>query len=82
MGRFFISACNPTFSKVVLGGYRIEKTELKFTINGETVCADVAETTTEEFCKTFILKAPVTPEALRFEFQGEEPEIYEIEVLK
>ena len=51
-------------------------------MNGETVCADVAETTTEEFCKTFILKAPVTPEALRFEFQGEEPEIYEIEVLK
>lgn len=75
-----LTKVNPTFTKVVLNGYHIENAELKFTVGGEIVAADVAETKTEEFSKTFILKAPVTPEAMRFEFQGVDAEIYEIEV--
>lgn len=69
----------PAFTKVVLGGYQIEQTQLKIKVNGEWVDADVIDTKTEEFAKTFILKTPVTPEAMRFEFQGIPAEIYEIE---
>ena len=69
-----------TFSKVVLHGWKLEDTVLKFRNGEELVEANVAETETEEFSKTFILAESVTPDAMRFEFGGKMVEIYELEV--
>jgi len=76
-----VSKFHPTFTKVVLHGYNIEDAELKFK-NGETcVAAEVESVSTDEFSKTFLLKAPVTPDALRFDFFAQLPiELYELEV--
>jgi len=74
-----ISEVKPTFTKVVLRGYGIENTELKFKTGEELTAPELADIQTEEFAKTFLLKAPADPDVLRFEFQGKTVEIYEIE---
>ena len=40
----------------------------------------VAETSCEEYAKTFLLAETVKPDALRLEFNGQQVELYEIEV--
>ena len=57
----------------------IEEGELKFRVGDELITPIVAETQIAEYAKTFILSETVTPDALRFEFQGKRVEIYEIE---
>ena len=71
---------NVTFQKVVLHGWKLENTVLKFRNGDSLVEAKTAETATEEFSKTFILVEPVTPDAMRFEFGGKMVEIFELEV--
>jgi len=76
-----LTKVKPTFTKVVLYGYNVDDGVLKLRIGGELQTAEVTESHTEEFCKTFLLKNAVTPDGLRFEFSGrEEVEFYEIEV--
>ena len=70
----------PTFNKVAIKGYGIEDTQIKVRIGGELVAPVVTDTVTEEYSKTFLLAEPVAPEALRFEFQGKEVELYELQV--
>ena len=72
----------PTFSKVVLSGWHLEDVQLKLRVNGELVTPECADIRSEEFCVTFNLKEPVSPEAMRFEFPQERIEVYEIEVFK
>ena len=69
-----------TFQKVVLHGWKLENTVLKFRNGDSLVEAKTSETATEEFSKTFILAEPVTPDAMRFEFGGKMVEIFELEV--
>ena len=71
----------PTFTKVTVYGYLIENTQIKVSVGGEMVEPAIAETKTEEFSKTFFLTEPVTADALRFEFNSEKVEIYELEVM-
>jgi hypothetical protein len=52
-----------------------------FYFAAEMVEPAIAETKTEEFSKTFVLTEPVTADALRFEFNSEKVEIYELEVM-
>ena len=75
-----LTKVKPTFQKIVLHGWKLEDTVLKFRNGDELVDAKVAESSTEEFCKTFILAEPVTPDAIRFEFGGKLIELYELEV--
>ena len=76
-----LSKVQPTFSKVVLHGYRIDDAKLMFKNGDALTDAEVVSTETTEFSKTFILKAPVTPEVLRLEFFSHLPiELYELEV--
>ena len=75
-----LTKVKPTFNKVVLRGLNVEQTEIKFRVGEELVVPAVTETATEEYAKTFVLSQSVTPDGLRFEFQGKTVELYEIEV--
>ena len=75
-----LTVVKPAFRKVVLRGYQIEDALVKIRVNGELVDPAVTETSLEEYAKTFMLADTVEPEALRFEFNGARPELYEIEV--
>ena len=74
-----VTKVKPLCSKIVLRGFNIEEATLKFRIGGELTDAAVAETTIGEYAKTYLLAKPVTPDAIRFEFQGKKVELYEIE---
>ena len=75
-----LTKVNVTFNKVVIKGYQIEDTQIKVRIGDELVAPVVTDTVTEEYSKTFLLAEPITPEALRFEFQGKQVELYELQV--
>ncbi len=75
-----ISKIQPTISKIVLSGWHLEDTVIKAGKAGELTEVDVAENTGTEFSQTYILKAPITPDVLRFEFHQMHTEVYEIEV--
>ena len=76
-----LTKVKPTFQKVVLHGWHLEDTVLKFRSGDDLADADVTETVTDEFSKTFLLAEPVTPDNMRFEFGGKLVELYELEVL-
>jgi len=75
-----VTKVNPTINKVVLRGLDIEDARLKFRTGEELVEAKVTQTATEEYAKTFILAESITPDAIRFEFDGKKVEIYGLEV--
>ena len=70
-----------SFQKLTIGGYGLENMKL-LVRNGDTLVEpNVAETTTEEFAKTFVFEKPICPDALRMEFTDcKLAELYEIEV--
>ncbi len=70
----------PTFSKIVIGGWKLETMKLLVKIGEEWVEPAATEVTNEEFSKTYILADAITPEAMRLEFGGKSGELYEIEV--
>jgi hypothetical protein len=73
----------PTFSKVVIGGWKLETMKLLVKIGEDWVEPATTEITNEEFSKTFLLKESVTADALRMEFHkpdGVLVELYEIEI--
>ena len=72
-----LTKVKPTFTKVVVNGYNIEDMKLIFK-NGEEQTEPEAEVQSEAFCKTYILKQAVSPEALRLEFTAKRVELYEI----
>ena len=74
-----VTKVKPTFTKIVLKGYRIDQAELKLRVGEELIAAPVADTACEEFVKTFQLSEAVTPDGIRFEFQGANVELYEIQ---
>jgi hypothetical protein len=74
-----LTKVKPTFTKVVVNGYRIDDAKLVLK-NGEETIAVEAEVQTEEFATTFLLKEPVSPDALRLEFTQRKVELYEIAV--
>jgi len=75
-----LTKVKPTFTKVTVNGYCIEKAQLKLRVNGELVMPAVTGTKTAEYEKTFLLAEAVSPDALRFEFGGQQGELYEIAV--
>ncbi len=56
-----LSKVTPTFSKVVIGGWKLEEMKLLVKIGDEWVVPATTEIKTEEFSKTYILPAAVTP---------------------
>ena len=74
-----LTKVNPTFSKIVIGGYKLETMKLMVKI-GEDCIEPIARIQTEEFSKTYILEGPITPSAMRLEFAEKNSELYEIEV--
>ena len=72
-----LTKVKPTFTKVIVNGWHLEDAKLILK-NGEEAVAVVADEQTEEFCKTFVLKQPVTADALRLEFTQKRVELYEI----
>ena len=74
-----LTKIKPTFTKVVVNGWHIEDAKLFFK-SGEEQVEAVAETTTEEFSKTFLLEKAVSPDVLRLEFTQKQVELYEIAV--
>ena len=74
-----ITKFRPTFSKVVVGGFQIEDMELKVRNHGELSVPAIKEVKNEQFSKTFIFEAPISPDALRFEFGEHRVELYEIQ---
>ena len=70
----------PTFNKIVLSGWHLEDAVIKVRINGEMITLEPESTQNEEFSATYLLKEPITPDALRFEFPQEFVELYEVEV--
>ncbi len=74
-----VTKVKPTVHKVILRGFRIEDARLKIRVGDELTEPAVTETTLEEYAKTYILAEAVTPDALRFEFDGKKVEIYGIE---
>ena len=75
---FNVTKVKPNLDKIVLGGFKIEDARLLLRF-GEELVAPAAETKVEEYAKTFILPEKVTPDAIRFEFDGKKVEIYELE---
>ena len=78
-----ISKIQPTFNKVVIGGYHLDEMEIKVKIGDEYIVPECVEIQNEEFSKTFLLKEAVTADALRMEFHkpdGVLVELYEIEI--
>ena len=76
-----LSKINPTFSKVVMYGHKVEDAVLKVKKDGQFIAPEIVETQTEEFSKTIILKEAVTADCLRMEFGGKEAvELYEFEL--
>ena len=75
-----LSKVEPTFQKIVVGGYHVNDMVVKLRNAGELTAPEVAEIRTEEFSTTVILKEPVCPDALRLEFHQEYVELYEIEI--
>jgi hypothetical protein len=75
-----LTQVNPTFSKVVIGGWKLDAMKLLVKIGEEWIEPAATEVTKEEFSTTFQLAEAVTPEAMRLEFGGEPGELYEIEV--
>jgi len=75
-----LTKVQPAFNKVVLRGYCIENAEVKIKAGENMVTPAVAETSCEEYAKTFLLAETVKPDALRLEFNGQQVELYEIEV--
>jgi hypothetical protein len=70
----------PTFSKIVIGGWKLETMKLLVKIGEDWVEPAATEVTNEEFSKTYILADTITPEAIRMEFGGKAGELYEFEV--
>ena len=75
-----LSKVKETFSKVVVGGWKIEGMKLLVKVGEEWTEPAAADVKIEEFSKTIILANAVTPSAMRLEFGGKAGEIYEIEV--
>ena len=67
------------FSKVVIGGWKIEDMKLLVKTGEEWVEPAATEVKTEEFFKTYILAESINPDAMRLDFGGKAGEIYEIE---
>ena len=80
-----ITKVNPTFNKVVIGGYNLDEMEILVKLGEEYVKPECTEIKNEEFSKTFILKDAITADALRMEFHKPDRvlvELYEIELFK
>jgi len=73
-----LSKVRPAFAKVVVKGYCLETARLKVKLDDVWIAPAIAEESTEEFAKTFILQDAVSPNALRLEFMGRQVELYEI----
>jgi len=51
--------------------------------NGEALAVpEITEVKAEEFSVTYLLQNPVTPDALRLEFNARRVELYEIEIFE
>ena len=70
----------PTFTKVVVKGDNIAEAQIKLVSGDVQTEPAIKEILTEKYGKTFLLASPVTPDALRVEFQGKHVELYEIEL--
>lgn len=82
-GKFFemdLTKIKPAISKVVVHGFQIDDMEIKVRVGEELTVPAILEKKTEEFTTTFILAAPICPDALRLEFGERRVELYEIEV--
>ena len=75
-----LTKVKPTFDKITVGGWHLEDMVIKVCVGEQLVTLEPAEVQAEEFSATFVLNAPVSPDALRFEFPQERVELYEIEV--
>ncbi len=68
-----------TFSKLVVYGYQIEDMQVMFRNDGELSVPAFKEVKAEPFSMTYIFEKPVSPDAIRFEFEEHDAELYEIE---
>jgi len=75
-----LTQVKPTFTKLVLRGYHIETAVLKVKNGEEYTVPTAADVKIEEFANTYIFPTPISPDALRFEFDGRVIELYELEV--
>ena len=74
-----LSKANVTFSKLVIGGFGLESMKLLLR-NGDALTEAVAETSCEKYSKTYVFDKPISPDALRMEFDCKLAELYEIQV--
>jgi len=75
-----LTRIKPSFRKVSVYGCNIENAELKIR-NGDALSVPaIKEVQMEEHGKTFLLESAICPDGIRFEFDADKVELYEIEV--
>ena len=77
-----ISKVKPVFNKIVVSGNNIDNMQIKVRMDGEMVTPAIAETQTDTFSKTFLLKEAISPDVIRMEFFKDDIELYEFEIFK
>lgn len=75
-----VSKVKPVFNKIVVSGNNIDNMQIRVRMNGELIIPPVAETQTDEFSKTFLLKEAIAPDAIRMEFFRDNIELCEFEI--
>ncbi len=75
-----VSKVNPTFNKILVHGLNTAGVKLLTGKEGELVETATTEELTGEYCTTLTLAEPMNADILRFEFPGQQVEIYEIEL--
>ncbi len=68
--------------KLVVHGWNLDNMEFKVAYGDELSVPEIAETICDEFSTTIVLAKPITPDALRFEFNdksGKTVQLFEIE---
>lgn len=82
VGKYFemdITKFRPTFSKLVIHGFRFDGLEMKVRNNGEISVPAVKEVKNEKFSRTYIFETPISPDCVIIEFADDKGELYEIE---
>ena len=75
-----VSKVNPTFNKILVHGLNTTGVKLLTGKEGELVETTATAEVNGEYCTTLYLKETMNADILRFEFPGENVEIYEIEL--
>ena len=78
-----VSKIKPTFTKIALYGWHMDGTAITVGAEDNMQPLEATEKVCGEFCVTYTLQEPITPDVIRFQFNDRDKfiEVYEIEVL-